>query len=231
MTLDEIRSWQKIKDIKYTDIIAVELFDKLSNVVFEVGLSIYKQVLSGKMSGISSLPSHKNPERRKATIKKDSIKGQAGELLLSMLMFGSEEGFNKYLIRRNIINQNPTKGDGGSDVEGYLIDIKTSECCKSIYGYHLLVRNEEKDENKDDHIYVHALIKAGEMTRNKIRINITGWSRKKDLSIDPFEEGQCHEDLIGAYFIPVGSLKPMSTFPYEKKLEDCKAYQINNFKP
>lgn len=90
---------------------------------------------------------------RRQTLAADQFTAQAGEAALSILLTGNIALYERTRARRE---QSPFSGDGGSDLIGYPIDVKTS---RARYGwqrlYHLWIR---PPEYHADTVYYFALM-------------------------------------------------------------------------
>lgn len=213
----------KIKNVKYTDVITISLKESEMIRVYYFGGDLYNQFLDGKLTGFTHI--YDDPEERNKKAFEDALKGQAGELVLHFYLLGLKKGKDSYHKRRKRINLTPTIGDNGSDVDGYLIDVKTSAMNGNLYTYHLAVRNGEK---KGQEYYVHALIRLREMTRTVLKINLTGWARKEEVPEEPNGIGK----MKGSCVIKVANLHRMSTFPFPNLLLDnTLGYKKEKFNP
>lgn len=82
-----------------------------------------------------------NAEQRAARRAADDYTGQVGEAALSKLITGS---IQLYHLTRLQKEQDPLRGDDGSDLQGYRLDVKTSRMTAGAkYDYHLWIRPRE----------------------------------------------------------------------------------------
>ena len=126
----------------------------------------------------------------------DQLVGQIGEYGLAKF-FGV---VGQYFERRDVINRNPWKGDGGSDLIGRAIDIKSSfmRASGDPSRYNLLVRPAERHK---DNTYVLGLVtKTGD---DSYKLYLVGYAYDSDLPNDPCAEGV----FSGAFRIPAAKLR------------------------
>jgi len=151
--------------------------------------------LDGKSSII-----HDRAERR-SRLWRDALVGHSGELALSLYMFGHPHAYVKSRLERE---KNPWAGDGGTDLPGTRLDVKTSYLGpgKSPSGYALFVRPREFHQET---VYV-----LGTMTvlRSpfKAYVGLVGWMPGKEYH--QFKQSYTYhgEKIQG---VPIQQLYPM----------------------
>lgn len=141
--------------------------------------------------------SHVRGSQREKYGPTDQLVGQLGEYALA-------KWFNRvdqYFERRRRINENPFVGDGGSDLEGFSVDVKSSLMRRSSdpMAYNLLVRPRERHPNN---IYVLCLIRE---TTEGFKAILAGWIEDELLPVLPEGSGV----FEGAYRVAASSLKGM----------------------
>jgi hypothetical protein len=146
----------------------------------------------------------KEPAERAATMTDDNIVGQLGQIALHRYLFGHIE---RYVEGRYIQNKYPTVGDGGEDIVGCNIDVKTSlaRYAQDAAKYHLIVRPKERHAGW---VYIHAL--APKDWRGNPRVVLTGWLMDEELPPEPETTGP----FTGAYVMPVPELHPLMPIRY-----------------
>jgi hypothetical protein len=103
-------------------------------------------------------------------LKEDQLTAQLGEAALSKLITGS---IGLYIQTRQMRDKTPWKGDGGTDLIGYKIDVKTSRARRGLdFPYHLWVR--EREYNPET-IYYLAIVPAD---KNDV-VYFLGWAQGK----------------------------------------------------
>lgn len=114
---------------------------------------------------------HQKEERMKM-MDVDQMTGQLGEAALSKYITGD---IDLYLRTRDERNKNPYEGDGGSDLLGLNVDVKTSQArYGKNFNYHLWVR---PHEYHPETVYVFALIYPDEPTT----VVLIGWIRGENI--------------------------------------------------
>lgn len=106
----------------------------------------------------------------------DQLVGQLGNAALSYYMTGSYE---KWKLSRMVANQHPKSGDGGSDIPGCNVDIKTS-CMRGSMDpmeYHLPVPPEELHEGI---VYVLGLVMKPLVP--PIDVFLVGWATGEEFT-------------------------------------------------
>jgi hypothetical protein len=143
----------------------------------------------------------RNGQERQDALTEDQIVGQIGQYVGSMWLFGTA---NEYKRARWIANQNPTSGDGGSDLLGANIDFKASRVRhrgKDLLSYRLPVRPKERHVG-----WVYVLILVTHMARGEpVIAKMIGWAMESMLPQQPEMEGV----FRGAYTIPARELHPI----------------------
>ncbi len=142
---------------------------------------------------------------RAERMQEDQRVGQFCELALSMWRWGSDEGMTRYRNRRRRLTMGKG-GDGGSDLDGYRIDVKGSKRWGLLYEHHLVVRPAEAHAEyyvlgvaSDTDAYLLGWLSRGELPD---KTESTGWAR-------------------GAYMVEADDLRPMSEL--RKGIEDGNA--------
>lgn len=89
--------------------------------------------------------SHVRDGDRAKRLLRDQVVGQCGELALHCWLFGTDEGMDRYDLRRLTIEETPHVGDDGRDIAGVSIDVKASRVVDTwrVWDYHLLVPEPE----------------------------------------------------------------------------------------
>lgn len=143
--------------------------------------------------------SHVRGSDRQETLRDDQLVGQLGECALSRYLCGSSL---LYAITRTMRNLEPTTGDGGGDLLGTNVDVKTSVMRYSPEPrqYRLLVRPAELHPNT---MYVLALVYPDWRTTREVIL--VGWATREDLPDLPAPDGP----FRGAYVLPAPHLHPL----------------------
>lgn len=101
-------------------------------------LIIARQAKQTELGGLSTI---RLAEDRLTRLAEDQYVGAMGEAALSKYLTGSLELYEKTRLTKNL---KPWDGDGGCDLLGYKIDIKTSLMRSRLgHDYHLWVRSKE----------------------------------------------------------------------------------------
>jgi hypothetical protein len=144
------------------------------------------------IGGISRI--YQGTDRQK-NLNIDNYVGQLANLALSLYIYGNTDAYER---AREIANENPYSGDGGSDLPGLNIDIKGSlirNPNKDLLSYCLPVRPRERHK---DTAYILALIKDE-------NVNLIGWTPENKLPA-----GVCSSGTFkGAYIKPATELLPL----------------------
>lgn len=143
---------------------------------------------------------------RMAALKVDQFVGQLGNAALSVYLTGGVEAYER---SREEANAEPWRGDGGCDLAGLPLDVKTSlmRNSRDPYDYRLIVRPAELH---DGHTYVLALVEhpawEGDTLRHmrEAAVNLVGWARREGLG-SPEVAGM----FAGAYVLKATLLNPM----------------------
>lgn len=136
---------------------------------------------------------------RMTKLSEDQIIGQCGQLALSLYWFGNAL---PYLAAREKANANPTVGDGGADILGTNLDVKTSKmrASEDPLAYRLLVRPRERHTGN---IYILGLIPK--LKKVGTLVHLVGWLEDRELPTDPSDLGT----FSGAYVVPATELHPL----------------------
>lgn len=142
---------------------------------------------------------------RAAALPQDQTVGQLGTLALVKYLYGTTE---RYLFARSAQNRTPHDGDGGQDIIGANLDVKTSVM---RYGqdptkYNLCVRPRERHA---EWVYVLALVPK-DYEDNRV-VHLVGWCSDEQLPLTPAADGP----LAGAYVVPAGALVPLPPIRYD----------------
>lgn len=142
------------------------------------------------------------PERGDTCVA-DNLVGHLGQIALHWYLYGSLE---RYELGRWLQNQFPTTGDGGSDVPGLRLDVKTSlmRTQQPLLRHRLLVRPAERHP---DTVYVLALVTKVEQLP---LVHLVGWARDSMLPAEPAPTGV----FQGAYVLPATELHPLMPLNY-----------------
>lgn len=158
---------------------------------------IKKCATNAELGGKSHI---RESDSRISNLSVDQIIGQLGTFALTKHLFGSEES---YFSLRAKIDENPFEGDGGSDIDGKNIDVKTSlmRAAKDPLRYRLAVREKERH---DDWVYVLSVVDSID---SPVIVSLVGWATDNQL------DGKLEKDGIfaGAYTIRAPYLKKIST--------------------
>jgi hypothetical protein len=132
---------------------------------------VRKYAKNAEIGGKSSV--RLDEEDRQRNLSKDQWNGQMGNIALSLYLTGS---IDLYIRTRDYRDAHPFEGDGGCDLLGYQIDIKTSEVYpwKRPEEYHLWVT---EGEYIPAWTYMQALI----LPRDLNTVRIYGWAHSEDL--------------------------------------------------
>lgn len=121
--------------------------------------------------------SHLRPtEERRVYLREDQLIGQLGTAAFHKWYYGD---LAHYHSERQARNASPFEGDGGSDLEGLRVDVKTSlwrNQRRDVWDYHLWVR---VGEVHDNWYYVLAIVPP-----DQDAALLMGWARTSELSAD-----------------------------------------------
>ena len=165
----------------------------------EFNLAKY-HAMRAEIGGVSRV---RDLRERTATISEDQLVGQLGNIAIHKYLHGHSQ---QYAIGRYVQNKNPRVGDGGEDVLGMNLDVKTSLMRQSenFYSYHLPVRPHEMHQNW---VYVLALVKPDfELTWN---VFLMGWA-SSNMFPPPEESGV----FKGAHLLRADKLVPLPPIKY-----------------
>jgi hypothetical protein len=155
---------------------------------------------------------HKDGETRMAAAPIDRTIGVIGEYAINVYMRGKIEGFLKFDEFRTEMNGKPAGDDGGSDVPGFPIDIKTSAMRSTrlkTLDYHLPIPPKDR---RDGNVFVLGLVDKGylDIENRKMIVDIIGWAHDKE-----FTQYRSTGVFEGKYVIKARELHPMIEFPYD----------------
>jgi len=148
--------------------------------------------------------SHIRGSDRQSTLKEDQLVGQVGQYVGSLWLCGSPD---PYLRSRWVANQNPTVGDGGSDLIGSNVDFKTSlvrNPDRDLLAYRLAVRPRERHK---DWIYVLVLVTQMKAPKPVVA-HLIGWASESMLPKHPGNSGV----FSGAFTLRAQELNPLPPF-------------------
>ena len=125
-------------------------------------------------------------QERDAALMDHQVTAMAGQIALSKYWAGSTEPF---LVQRFFADLHKFSGDGGSDLPGTNVDIKTSrKTAGDLWGYHLWVRAREY---KPGTIYI-----LGVFEPEALAVYLLGWCLGAALTQDaPGRWGAVAQDL------------------------------------
>ena len=160
-------------------------------------------IAMAKKAAIGGTSQIRGEEDRRNKLLQDQVVGQIGQYVGSLWLYGSSD---PYMQSRWQANQNPTIGDGGSDILGSNIDFKTSAARKTdrpLLNYNLLVRPRELHEN-----WVYILILVSALTKQQAQAHMIGWASDKMLPGEPQRQGV----FAGAHALTASQLNPLPPF-------------------
>jgi hypothetical protein len=136
---------------------------------------------------------------RAEKLREDQVVGQVGTIALHRYWFGHVE---QYMMGRYFQNKMPWEGDGGEDIPGANIDVKTSLMRRSTdpMTYNLPIRGRERHAGW---VYVLALLPLD--YRESKQVFLMGWIGDSELPAEPKADGP----LAGAFVMPVPKLNPL----------------------
>lgn len=140
--------------------------------------------------------SHVRGSDRSAKGLEDQLVGQIGEWALAKFCGQTET----YFSRREEINRNPYSGDGGTDLLGFAVDVKTSlmRASRSPLKYNLAVRPGERHPGT---IYVLGLVDS----LSSRKVWLVGCCEEQNLPDEANKQGV----FAGAYVVPATKLSDM----------------------
>lgn len=176
---------------------------------------IRRMAKEAELGGFSEIRSGEN---RKRNLSNDQVVGQLGTFVGSRHLLGDSRD---YRATRWYANKNKWSGDGGSDISGANIDIKTSMVrnkSKDLLTYKLLVRPREL---YDGWIYILSLVTR--ITQTEAEVKLIGWA-SNDMFGEPAKSGI----FSGAHVLEAKDLNPIMPIkwwdmlpaedkPYKKK--------------
>lgn len=141
---------------------------------------------------------------RTATLVEDQLVGQLGTIALHKYLYGTTE---RYILSRHVQNQFPDVGDGGEDLPGANVDVKTSvmRYGQNPYAYNLCVRPRERHP---DWVYLLALV-PNDYVVNRV-VQLVGWTLDANLPDVVRADGP----LAGAYVVSAADLLPLPPIQY-----------------
>jgi hypothetical protein len=152
-----------------------------------------RQAAGGNAYGTSRF---RNAETRNETALEDGLIGQIGCFVLNSYWYGSAE---RYMLSRYLASQNPLKGDGGSDIPGANIDVKTTRKRDKPLEDHLLLVHPK--EFHSDWVYV--LIILEQVSDLGTIAHVMGWVTSEQLNKPE------RDVLRGNYYCLASDLNPM----------------------
>ena len=166
-------------------------------------------------------------EDRFDTLYMDNLIGQLGNCTLSKWLTGR---IDAWMQTRYVANQNPYKGDGGSDLLGSNIDVKTSLMRKEQdpWRYNLVVA--PKELHQQDWIYILGLVPKFEADGIAKEVWLVGWATGEEVASRGKRDGGKFKDFYVVKSRDLHRLPPFtwSTDDYEgsvgeeeEGLEDC----------
>lgn len=162
---------------------------------------VQHHALKASLGGISRVRAGAD---RSAFLNQDQVVGQLGTIALHKYLYGTTE---RYIFSRHAQNRVPDQGDGGEDLPGANVDVKTSVM---RYGqdplkYNLCVRPRERHAGW---VYVLALVPK-DYECNRV-VHLLGWQADEDLPSEPAAAGP----LAGAFVVPASDLHPLPPIQY-----------------
>jgi len=145
------------------------------------------------MGGSSSVRGSDRLER----LMEDQTVGQLGQMALAIWKDGH---LGEYLIQRAAANTYPTHGDGGADLVGSNVDVKSSlmRASSDWSAYRLPVRPAEMH---DGWVYVLALVEP-----DLSAVLLVGFATSTEVSAGGLEQGG---PFAGAYTMAAADLRPL----------------------
>lgn len=146
-------------------------------------------------------------EERAEYLSEDQLVGQLGTYAAVVQLCGSAR---PYVRAREIANADPTRGDGGSDVPGTNLDVKTSLARvpgREPEDYYLIVRPAEMHRGW---VYVLALVVS--LFGHYAVVSLVGWAATEDFPGAPVYGGE----FSGAYVLPGRKLNPIPPVRWPK---------------
>ncbi len=177
--------------------------------VFTITLSQAQVELARRQATLCAINGKSNMRgavARTEALTEDQIVGQLGQIALHLWHVGH---VMDYVKGRHVQNNYPSSGDGGEDVIGAQLDVKTSLMRRSAnpLEYNLLVRPRERH---DGWVYVLALVVPTWET--ECQVHLVGWAT--DHQLPPAETDG---PFAGAHRIHASSLHPLPPIKYRWK--------------
>lgn len=166
---------------------------------------------AASLGGVSRLVKDKNEREEK--LYRHQFTGLLGNWCLSLWWSGNVEAYHMMRRHQNLF---PTKGDGGFDLPGCAIDIKTSMMTASSdpMRYHLWIRPEERHAGNT---YGLGLVCAKDMAElraaGEARVLLVGWITDDDL---PDAPNDTDEEGHPRYAVKAYNLIPFTPLPFRK---------------
>jgi hypothetical protein len=141
---------------------------------------------------------------RAETLSTDQLVGQLGTAAFHKYLYGH---LHSYAQSRYMQNRFPTTGDGGEDLIGANVDVKTSvmRYAQNPLQYNLLVRPKERHAN-----WVYVLALVGQEFERFHDVHLVGWVCDSQLPELPAEDGP----FAGAFACKASALIPLPPFRY-----------------
>lgn len=170
---------------------------------------IKKMAIAAQIGGRSEV---RKVEDRIENLKEDQLAGQIGECGLHLLVY---DDITQYVCRRERMNADKHKGDGGSDLDELPWDIKTSVMrdCNDPMTYRLLVRPRERHK---DFIYILGLVE--DINIDEPTLIMPGWCHEREIPGHTHFGGK----FDGAHVLHANALHPMEeiqNFIYQFRME------------
>lgn len=156
-----------------------------------------KKGISGGSSAV------RPPKERTENLDIDQLVGMVGAYAACKLLFGSDEKFRTSRYYANIYK---FRSDGGSDIPGTNIDVKSSLWRyrnKPVLDHHLIVSPEEYNPGT---VYVGVMVTIEETYATAY---LMGWHKGVSLKFCEKIEPGMPEDLIKKYYASFRSVNPL----------------------
>lgn len=175
--------------------------------MISIPLSKYDWALASYHAGRAELGgvSRVRGSDRAASLVEDQLVGQLGTLALHKYLYGTTE---RYVFSRHAQNRFPDQGDGGEDLPGANVDVKTSvmRYGQDPWRYNLCVRPRERHA---DWVYILGLVSKEYVTDRLV--HLLGWIGDAALPAEPATEGP----LAGAFVVPAHTLVALPPIHYD----------------
>ena len=155
-----------------------------------------------KNSSIGGSSNVRKGQERQDSLSEDQMTGHVGAAMFCWLMYGN---IYAYKVARWYADRYPTEGDGGSDLPGTNIDVKSTlirNLDKPLLTYRLCVRPRERHP---DTVYVQTLVLPPDPDNSIWTVMFVGWAHESELP----EQVEASGDFKGAYVLPVSRLNPV----------------------